>query len=458
MNKDDQKSNNSLKSYIQKIINSMISESTVFTQQSSEKSSNSSTNFTAKWGSSSSSSSNTNSGWLKGYNSTGWTHSSTNPSFKGITKEFIEKQSFEWLHKFYKWISEDDERIKKSKFSPIFINSSGKAVPAFNPNNNNLQLFFPYESCQETINPKLIENENTFLFLKKVGSTLPDFKKIFFFYKYCSYEESNELIKKIKDVNFILYFTRENSKIDRDKASNLYIPSNFLFEYFEHLPQKKYIAIDQYIELIDKNDKELLINFFIKLGATKNVKIVQIGFNEEMVKRFDLPKPYYTQYIHWNEYRIEEFDYVWNLVQKDPKKSIVLWNVLSNLLKSTDPKLLSFGCCRYFYYTEHRVNFTSIFRSSLINTKWLLTERNELVVPSEVFLKELPKQFHPVDDDDEIAPICRFLDVKKRNVELLTQEFIDDHDFVQRLINAGLLQKVKKDLEDKESKAKKTQK
>lgn len=78
------------------------------------------------------------------------------------------------------------------------------------------------------------------------------------------------------------------------------------------------------------------------------------------------------------------------------------------------------------------------------------------MAPCEVFLKELPKQFHV--NDDEMTPLCNFLTIKKRDVDLLTQEFIDDHDFVQRLISAGMFQKVKKDLEEKELKLKQTKK
>lgn len=89
-------------------------------------------------------------------------------------------------------------------------------------------------------------------------STFPDFKKIFFFYKYCSYQEKSTFVNQIKNVSFILYFTKENSKIDRAKACDLYFPSDYLFAYFEHLPQKKYIAIDQYIELIDKKMRNYL--------------------------------------------------------------------------------------------------------------------------------------------------------------------------------------------------------
>ena len=66
-----------------------------------------------------------------------------------------------------------------------------------------------------------------------------------------------------------MFFTKENRTIDRDEGKDLYFPSNYLFEYFENEPKKKYIAIDQYKEIVDKKDEPLLYEFFEKLGVNK---------------------------------------------------------------------------------------------------------------------------------------------------------------------------------------------
>ncbi|KAK8857352.1 hypothetical protein M9Y10_015756 [Tritrichomonas musculus] len=404
--------------------------------------------------------------------STNSSSNSKSSSFNGIEAEFIEKQSFEWLHKFYKWIGDDNERIKKAKYTPIFITSKGKAMSAFNNSSGNRQLFFPSDQNNETINPKLIENRETLIFAKKVGLTVPkvsedilknivpkydnegymdtfqDFKKMFFFFKFCSYEEESSFIQGIQKLKFIVYFTREGRKADRDEACNLYFPSPFLFDYFQHLPHKKYIAIDQYKEMVEKEDEPFLLDFFEKLGVSKNVRLENFEINDDTIKKYKLPVPYYTRYCMMNEYRIEEFDYIWKLIKDDPKKSIILWNVLLNMSKNIDMRRLSFYTRVHFYYTEHTVNFPSIFRRILMNTKWLLTNKNELVAPSEIFLKELPQEFH-VNDEDTV-PLCNFLNIKCRDVELVTQEISDNNDFVQRLIKAGLYEKFKKELEEKE--------
>ena len=49
--------------------------------------------------------------------------------FKGITAEFIESQNIEWLHRFYKWLSETDRRTKLAKDKPVFLDQNCVAVP-----------------------------------------------------------------------------------------------------------------------------------------------------------------------------------------------------------------------------------------------------------------------------------------------------------------------------------------
>lgn len=99
------------------------------------------------------------------------------------------------------------------------------------------------------------------------------------------------------------------------------------------------------------------------------------------------------------------------------------------------------------------MEYPSIFRLKLINEKWLITSKNEFVSPNEIFLKELPEQFNI--DDPAVPALADFLNIKKRNVELLTNDYIKDHDFVERAKKAGLLEKFIKELETKEAESKK---
>ena len=66
-------------------------------------------------------------------------------NIKGITAEFIENQSVEWLNDFYKWISETKHRKDVAADKPIFIDQDGKASAAFDKAGQ-LILFLPVDN------------------------------------------------------------------------------------------------------------------------------------------------------------------------------------------------------------------------------------------------------------------------------------------------------------------------
>ena len=57
-------------------------------------------------------------------------------SIKGITTAFIEAQSFEWLHSFYKWLSETKHRKEIAVTKPVFLDQNRHAVAAFHRNHH----------------------------------------------------------------------------------------------------------------------------------------------------------------------------------------------------------------------------------------------------------------------------------------------------------------------------------
>ena len=98
-------------------------------------------------------------------------------NFKGITAKFIEAQPFDWLHKFYKWLSETKKRTDLSKTKPFFIDQNRNAVAAFDKKDQ-LILFLPVEGISGfiTVNTILLENEDTQKFVKSIGITQPSRK------------------------------------------------------------------------------------------------------------------------------------------------------------------------------------------------------------------------------------------------------------------------------------------
>ena len=98
-------------------------------------------------------------------------------SIKGITAAFIELQSFEWLHEFYKWLSETSHRKDISRTKPVFLDQNRKAVAAFD-NKNQLILFLPVKDIDgyTVVHPELLKNTETRQFIIDIGIKQPTIK------------------------------------------------------------------------------------------------------------------------------------------------------------------------------------------------------------------------------------------------------------------------------------------
>ena len=95
-------------------------------------------------------------------------------SIKGITAAFIESQSFEWLHEFYKWLSETTHRKDISRTKLVFLNQNRKAVAAFD-NKKQLILFLPVKDIDgyTVVHPELLKNAETRQFIIDIGVKQP---------------------------------------------------------------------------------------------------------------------------------------------------------------------------------------------------------------------------------------------------------------------------------------------
>lgn len=177
-------------------------------------------------------------------------------NIKGICAEFIEAQSFEWLHGFYKWLSETKHRIEISKDKPIFIDQNGYAAAAFDKSGYSI-LFLPVDvSGYRVVNRKLLDNAETRSFVEQIGIKQPSLKDQIYniilpmyrnndgeidtephfalFFKYfckCSTAEADEFINLIKDYAFLDYY--DEDEFYRGAAASVYLPTDELTAYFE---------------------------------------------------------------------------------------------------------------------------------------------------------------------------------------------------------------------------------
>ena len=205
-----------------------------------------------------------------------------------IDENFIENQSVEWLHKFYKWLSErrSQKRILDAKSKPFFLDTNHKATAAFDLDGKP-QIFLPTVNNlgnYRTICSELLQNPETETFLREtIGieePTLKDminnkilplyenhsvtddteyFKILFRYYNAkCTIKEISTYLLELKKVIYLRNLNRTFSS-----PSELYMPeTNFIKPFVADKPQCL-IDMDFYLNLV--GDEDELKKFFFKI-------------------------------------------------------------------------------------------------------------------------------------------------------------------------------------------------
>ncbi|KAK8876017.1 hypothetical protein M9Y10_006200 [Tritrichomonas musculus] len=392
-----------------------------------------------------------------------------------ISSNFISKQSFEWLHKFYKWINLADRRVNMIRTLPIFINQHGKAVAAFDKQNH-LILFLPFEgnTIYSTVHERLLENAETKNFILRIGITGPsmkdeinniilpkykkggpidstlDFKKFFNHYKECSQNEVDSFIDLIKEIPFVMCISNDGNKsIKNAFATSVYFPSPTLFEYFQTKPGTLFILIDEYKKLVPKEEEKSLIDFFKKVGVSKKVRLVDVQISLSDATNYKIAIPKHTRYIEFYEKHPDGFDEIMRSIKTSPTNSIKLWNLLIKMSKKETLKKIDVGLCKYFYYKPKQEVFISSFKIRLQTEKWLLNSKKQLVSADQIFVDELASHY----DVKHIGfnSLVNFLNIKERKLDdVLTEQQMSDLEFVQTLKEKGLMESAKKMISEKE--------
>ena len=398
-------------------------------------------------------------------------------SIQGITPKFIEAQSFEWLHSFYKWLSETKHRTEAAADKPFFLDQDGKAAAAFDKAKQSI-LFLPVKdlSGYRVVHPKLLENPDTLSFVKQIGirepslkdqiyttilpmyregggiNTTPHFKLFFRYFCKCSHEEVDEFINLIKDYEFIRYYDGEKEKIFRGAAKDMYLPTPELRAFLETKKSTRFILLDEYKEMVEPSQEKQLLDFLTELGIKKEIDLINESIDYESSDRTDLPNPHSTQRRTWTETNIdgckEIVEYVVN--HKDVTKSTILWN---GLLKVIETKCTSWqkwnldtllsGVCRYFYYSSKSISFTSSDAIRLKESRWLVNTDGEFVSANEVTRATLSEAYDTTSETSQ--SLLSFLGIQDaepveeaENDTFLTDSQKEKIEFADKLLAMGV--------------------
>lgn len=125
-------------------------------------------------------------------------------NIRGITTEFIEAQPVEWLHEFYKWLSETKHRTEIASDKPIFLDQNCNAAAAFDKAEQ-LILFLPVKGITgyTVVHPKLLEKPDTRDFMETIGIKRPSLKDQIYNKILPQYEKGNSVDV---DSHFMLFF------------------------------------------------------------------------------------------------------------------------------------------------------------------------------------------------------------------------------------------------------------
>ena len=296
-----------------------------------------------------------------------------NSSVKGITGDFIEKQCLEWLHRFYKWLSETSHRTEFAKFAPIFWDQNSKAAAVFDNNSEHPKLFLPSDNVFEcnTVHEDLLKNKDTLNWIKKIGVAQPTirdqiynviipqhknngeidamshFMKFFEYYQECPQKDLKVFMEDIKDLKFINYYSKSELKLHHEKASNLYMPTESLCEYFSAKPITKFVALEEYKLLVGVSNKICLESFFQELGVKVKPEIIE----------------------RHNECYIDGLSEIINKIveKKDATLSTILWDILCDF------------CEDAMFSSKIRSGEYSTTYDNLVYKSWLINKDGEFV-------------------------------------------------------------------------------
>lgn len=362
----------------------------------------------------------------------------------GISKDFIEAQSFEWLNSFYIWLSETDKRTKGILEKPIFLDQSGHAVAAFD-NKKQAVLFLPREGMEnyKTVNAHLLAFDTTRAFLKKIGVSepsvrdqiynviLPQYKdgadidtashfKLFYEYYYnkCPQSETESFVKLIRECEFVTWFESGKDERYRGKASELYFPTEELLEYFSSKPDTKFIDFQAYLDILPDESEENIMDFFTRLGTSSEPRILEYQYSNYEAITAKLPQPHSSSSLTWTETRLDGCrEIIEDIVRSQSvEKSKILWMRLLSLAEKYPKRLdkVLLGKCKYFYYSAKTEIFDSSDIIRLREKAWILRDNGIFSCAGQMDIDSMDDMYFI--DGDDAKSVLEALGISKENI------------------------------------------
>lgn len=389
-----------------------------------------------------------------------------------ISKTFLEKQSDEWIIKFYQRIMElpslwrstpQPKGILRNK--AIIRMENGEHTEPFD-HNGEPKVYLPVGINSKYNNVKLsiYQDESIKKFLKDLGLTEPDlytevkeeilpkykeeeinydledlrndFIKIIQGYKSFGIERRNNLIEELKEIYFLLV------KEDRDEgcfsvniASSLYLPTNELLIYFEGY-EADFIDYEFYHDI---ENSSILDSFFKDLG-------LHLIPDTNSYDKTILPEEYKLELRDYIENPRDEqiidsiLEGLENLLENiDAEKSCILWSFLLKHLEM-GTKLFQ---GEYLWKNpraknERNKSFESKLSKILKEKRWLTDKNGNFFKPSEININELSDNYERNQFSEKLISLLDFKpELLTDDLPLVLKEKLEQASLIEPYLNQG---------------------
>ncbi len=324
-----------------------------------------------------------------------------------IDAHFIERQETTWLHMFYRWLSETQNRLAYAKTAPIFLDQFSCAAAIEDENGHHL-LFLPEHDVSgfRTIRPDFLDEVSTIEFLRLLGISkplledkifnviLPKYRNntsiiserhfciLFDYFGKCPQEEVNAFVREIRQYGFFSYFSGGERSLRGERATELYFPDDELKQFFSEKPSTKFLDWESYKSIISPDSQGRLRDFFQKLGVQIFPRISEKVTGDG---RFNQVVEYEIDGLR------EAVDAV--LSTKDPQRSAFLWQKLCDLEENNQ---LNRDVLKKQVMSrkKRKQHWTTVYEDSetyvlLKTAAWVLNEKGSFVSVAEVTKKTL---------------------------------------------------------------------
>ena len=388
---------------------------------------------------------------------------------KGVDGDFVEKQTIDWLHRFYHWISEKHSRKDKIMQKSIFLTKEGMASPLYD-NKKHLILFLPSADIQGClfIHGDILKDKASERFVRSLGikepglkdyiynSILPrydgyeiidsedDFKLFFRYFREASRDEADELVNILREYDFINYYEVGDDGLYRGKPETLYLKNSETECFLLEEPGTRFVDFDYYVNLMGDERRAELESFLCELGVRIRVELTSFELNEHEVRERKLPN-HQKRCQSWTEPRIPGLQGVINRIIKyqDAALSVYLWGFLVEFIerkciqKSADFESLLLGCYRYKYHRLRTESFESSDALALKNTCWLVDASGKWVNPCSINHDSLNNLYAPVKTE-AAKHLTQFLGIQESSAVNLTESQRNKIAFADKLQSLGI--------------------